>query len=116
MSPPDRIDQQAPDEREALLHEIETTREELGATVEALAQKADVKAQVHHKVEETKEHLHEKVDETKGQLQHKVEETRGHLRATKHSLREKLDNPAVPGAIAAVSAVLLLVSVLRRRR
>ena len=39
--------EQVPDEREALLEEIEETREELGATVEALAKKADVKAQVH---------------------------------------------------------------------
>jgi F0F1-type ATP synthase membrane subunit b/b' len=83
-------------EREALLEEIEETREELGATVEALAQKADVKAQVHEKVEEGKE-----------QLQRKQVEIRAKLRRT-------LDGPAVPGAIAAVAGLLLLVSLRRR--
>jgi MYXO-CTERM domain-containing protein len=88
----------APSEREALLEEIEETREELGATVEALAHKADVKAQVHEKVEEGKE-----------QLQHKQREV-------KAKLRHALQGPAVPGAIAAVAGLLLLVSLRRRRR
>jgi ribosome-binding protein aMBF1 (putative translation factor) len=87
-----------PSEREALLEEIEETREELGATVEALAQKADVKAQVHEKVEEGKE-----------QLQRKQHELRTKLRGA-------LEGPAVPGAIAAVAGLLLLVSLRRRRR
>jgi acyl-CoA thioesterase len=82
-------------EREALLEEIEETREELGATVEALAHKADVKAVVHEKVEEGKE-----------QLQRKQHEVRARLRAA-------LDGPAVPGAIAAVAGLLLLVSLRR---
>ena len=85
-------------EREALIEEIEETREELGATVEALAHKADVKAQVHEKVEEGKE-----------QLAHKQLEVKAKLRQT-------LQGPAVPGAIAAVAGLLLLVSLRRRRR
>jgi MYXO-CTERM domain-containing protein len=84
-------------ERKALLEEIEETREELGATVEALAHKADVKA-----------HVHEKVEESKEQLQRKQHEVKAKLRAT-------LDGPAVPGAIAAVAGLLLLVSLRRRR-
>jgi len=36
-------------ERQAILDDIEETREQLGQTVEALAAKADVKAQVQHK-------------------------------------------------------------------
>jgi ribosome-binding protein aMBF1 (putative translation factor) len=87
----------APSEREALLEEIEETREELGATVEALAQKADVKAQVHEKVEEGKEQLQRKQVEFKAKLRH------------------ALDGPAVPGAIAAVAGLLLLVSLRRSR-
>lgn len=83
-------------ERDALLEEIEETREELGATVEALAHKADVKAQVHEKVEEGKE-----------QLQRKQNEVSVKLRAA-------LDGPAVPVAIAAVAGLLLLVSLRRR--
>jgi ribosome-binding protein aMBF1 (putative translation factor) len=84
-------------EREALLEEIEETREELGATVEALAHKADVKAAVVEKVEEGKEQLHRKELELKSKLRH------------------TLDGPAVPGAIAAVAGLLLLVSLRRRR-
>jgi ribosome-binding protein aMBF1 (putative translation factor) len=86
-----------PSEREALLEQIEETREELGATVEALAHKADVKAQVHEKVEEGKE-----------QLQQIQNEATGKLRTT-------LDGPTVPAAIAAAATVLLLISTLRSR-
>jgi hypothetical protein len=42
------------DEQEQLVHEIEETRAELGDTVDALTQKADVKARVSEKVEERK--------------------------------------------------------------
>jgi ribosome-binding protein aMBF1 (putative translation factor) len=89
--------QDAPDEREALLEEIEETREELGAAVEALAQKADVKSAVQEKVEEGKEQLQRKEVELKTKLRH------------------ALDGPAVPGAIAAVAGLLLLVSLRRCR-
>jgi ribosome-binding protein aMBF1 (putative translation factor) len=88
--------QDVPDEREALLEEIEETREQLGATVEALAQKADVKAAVQEKVEEGKEQLQRKESELKAKLRH------------------ALAGPAVPGAIAAVAGLLLLASLRRR--
>jgi ribosome-binding protein aMBF1 (putative translation factor) len=87
-----------PSEREALLEQIEETREELGATVEALAHKADIKAQVHEKVEERKEHLQQVQAEATGKL------------------RQTLDDPRVPAAIAAVATVLLLLSLRRSRR
>jgi len=73
--PPD-----TPDEREVLQEEIAQTREDLGETVEALVNKADVKAQVHEKVEERKE-----------QLQQVQAEATGKLRTT-------LDGPIVPAA------------------
>lgn len=44
--------------------DIEHTREELADTAAALAEKADVKARAHEKVEETKARAHAKVDET----------------------------------------------------
>ena len=93
----DGAGEQMPSEREALLEDIEETREELGATVEALAHKVDVKAAVH-----------EKVDQGKAQLQRKEHEL-------KAKLRRALDGPAVPGAIAAVAGLLLIVSLRRRR-
>ncbi len=85
-------------ERETLLEQIEETREKLGATVEALAHKADIKAQVHEKVEERKEHLHQVQAEATGKL------------------RQTLDGPRVPAAIAAGATVLLLLSLRRSRR
>ena len=85
-------------EREALLEQIEETREELGATVEALAHKADIKAQVHEKVEERKEQLHQVQAEATGKL------------------RQTLDSPLVPAAIAAAATLLLVLSLRRSRR
>jgi ElaB/YqjD/DUF883 family membrane-anchored ribosome-binding protein len=48
---------------EDIEREIERTREELGETVAALAQKTDVKARVHDKVEETKSKITGKVEQ-----------------------------------------------------
>ena len=92
-----QTDGDTPSERDALLEQIEETREELGATVEALAQKADIKAQLHDKVEERKEHLHQVQAGATGKL------------------RQTLDGPLVPAAIAAVGALLLLISWRRGR-
>jgi ElaB/YqjD/DUF883 family membrane-anchored ribosome-binding protein len=56
--------------------EIEATRAELGETVEALAEKTDVKAQAERKIEETKAEARHRVEETK----HKAEELLGKAR------------------------------------
>jgi len=87
-----------PSEREVLLEQIEETREELGATVEAPAHKAAIKAQVHEKVEERREHLHQIQAEATGRL------------------RQRLEDPRVPAAIAAVGTLLLVMSWRRGRR
>ena len=94
----DDAPQDAASERAALLEQIEETREELGATVEALAHKADIKGQVHEKVEERKEHLQQVQAEATGKL------------------RRALESPALPVAIAAAGIVLLLIGRRRRRR
>lgn len=52
-------------EQEQLAHEIEETRAELGDTVDALAQKADVKARVSEKVEQRKAAWRERQEEVK---------------------------------------------------
>jgi ElaB/YqjD/DUF883 family membrane-anchored ribosome-binding protein len=100
MTPSDAQDPPTPEqrEREALIDEIEETREQLGATVEALAQKADVKGQVQEKVEEGKEQLHRKQDEVTA------------------TLREAIRKSPVQAAIAAVAGLLLLRRRRRRRR
>lgn len=51
---------------EQIREEIEATRQELGDTIEALAEKTDVKAQAQHKLEETKASIAEKKDELLG--------------------------------------------------
>jgi hypothetical protein len=53
-------EQRSPDEIRA---EIESTREELGDTVEALAGKADVKGQARQRVEEVKDNVQAKREE-----------------------------------------------------
>lgn len=52
-------------EHDELLEDIAATREQLGATVEELAHRLDVKAQVDEKVSETKEAVHAKVEDAK---------------------------------------------------
>ncbi len=47
------------------VEDIQATREQLGATVEELAHRLDVKAQVDEKVAETKEAVHAKVEDAK---------------------------------------------------
>jgi D-ribose pyranose/furanose isomerase RbsD len=55
-------DARTPDE---IRKDIEHTREELADTAAALAEKADVKARAHEKVEETKAKVSHKVDDAK---------------------------------------------------
>ena len=55
-------------DQEQLQHEIEETRAELGDTVDALAQKADVKARVSEKVEQRKAALRERQEDIKGRV------------------------------------------------
>jgi type VI protein secretion system component VasF len=50
-------------ETEALRREIERTRAELGATVEALSHKADVKTQAREKVEHAKQNVQAQAQE-----------------------------------------------------
>jgi ElaB/YqjD/DUF883 family membrane-anchored ribosome-binding protein len=61
-------------DQEQLQHEIEETRAELGDTVDALAQKADVKARVSEKVEERKEDLKASVEGARERAERATEE------------------------------------------
>jgi ElaB/YqjD/DUF883 family membrane-anchored ribosome-binding protein len=58
-------DTRSPDE---IRRDIEHTREELADTAAALAERADVKARAHEKVEETKTRITGKVDEAKARV------------------------------------------------
>jgi hypothetical protein len=57
------------DEQKALTADIEATRERLGETVEELAHRLDVKAQMEAKVDETKQAVHAKVEDAKQSVQ-----------------------------------------------
>jgi Protein of unknown function (DUF3618) len=83
------------EETEQLRREIERTRAELGATVEALSHKADVKAQAREKAELAKAQAREKAELAKSQA------------------REK---PAVPIAAGIGVALVALLLIRRRRR
>lgn len=61
-------------DQEQLRHEIEETRAELGDTVDALAQKADVKARVSEKVEQSKEDLKASVNGARERASRATEE------------------------------------------
>jgi ElaB/YqjD/DUF883 family membrane-anchored ribosome-binding protein len=58
-------------ETEQLRRDIERTRAELGATVEALSHKTDVKAQAREKAEQAKTQAREKAELAKSQAQEK---------------------------------------------
>lgn len=101
--------EQQPDERELLREEIEKVREDLAETVEALAGKADVKGQVQHKVQDAKTQVQHKVEGVKAQLG-------GDNQPVPGGMRTKLAGPALPAAVAAACALLLVRALLRSRR
>ena len=99
---------------EAIEAEIEETREELGDTVAALADKADVKKQANRKVEETKEQAQEKVSEAAESAKQafgSAPETAS--QAANRTIAGARENPSA--VIAGAIGVLLLL-LLRRRR
>jgi hypothetical protein len=80
---------------EQLRRDIERTRAELGATVEALSHKADVKAEARAKAEQAKAQAREKAELARGQAQ---------------------QNPAVPLAAGIGVAIVALWLIRKRRR
>ena len=80
---------------EQLRREIERTRAELGATVEALSHKADLKAQARAKAEQAKAQAREKAELARSQAQQK---------------------PAVPLAAGIGVAIVALWLIRRRKR
>jgi ElaB/YqjD/DUF883 family membrane-anchored ribosome-binding protein len=84
---------------EQIREEIEATRQELGDTIEALAEKTDVKAQAHHKLEETKASIHEKKDELLGKARQASPE--GAVSAANQASQKARENPVPLVAIGA---------------
>jgi ElaB/YqjD/DUF883 family membrane-anchored ribosome-binding protein len=78
-------DARGPDE---IRKDIEHTREELADTAAALAEKADVKARAH-----------EKVDETKARISGKVEDAKARVTGTAEAAKDKASD-ATPASVA----------------
>jgi ElaB/YqjD/DUF883 family membrane-anchored ribosome-binding protein len=92
-------------ETEQLRREIERTRAELGATVEALSHKADVKAQAREKAEHAKSQARAKAEHAKVQAREKAELARSQAQ----------QKPAVPLA-AGIGVAIAALWLIRRRR
>ena len=102
-------------EPEEIRTEIEATREQLGETVEALAEKADVKGQAKAKVEETKQRFTRKAEGAKEKISSaSPEQAKGAASSAATTAQERPLPFAVGGAFAVGLVVGLLIA--RRRR
>ncbi len=97
---------------EQIQREIEETREQLGDTVEALAEKTDVKAQAKRKLEDTKAQVAEKKEALLGKAREASPD--GAASAATQASQKARENP-LPLAVAGALAVGFLAGRLRRR-
>jgi hypothetical protein len=79
-----------PDNPQALMEEINRTREELGDTVEALAAKVDVKARAQHKAAEVSGQLKGKMRDVKDELTGRAGQLRSELTGKADQSRQAL--------------------------
>jgi ElaB/YqjD/DUF883 family membrane-anchored ribosome-binding protein len=91
---------------EQIQEDIEATRQELGDTVEALAEKTDVKAQAKHKIEETKASIAEKKDDLLGKAKQVSPDTA--LSTASQASTKARENPLPVAAIAGFAAGFLV--------
>jgi uncharacterized membrane protein YdfJ with MMPL/SSD domain len=110
-----------PPAKDASVEEIEAdiaaTRERLAESVDALADKVNVKARAQEKVDQTKEQAKEKVEQTKEQAKEKF----GQARTKGQDLLGQAQQASRPVQLAIISVpvaliVLLIVRAIRRRR
>ena len=104
----------SPDGQQELEKEIEQTRERLGETVEALAAKADVKAQAQEKLGQLTARLKGKATEATRQLrlQDKVNQAKQQATQAGQQIRKR---PVPAAATVGVLGALVLFFVLIRR-
>lgn len=91
---------------EEIQREIEQTRDELGETVEALAAKADVKAQAKRKVQDVKSSVTEKTEQLVGKAKEISPEAVSSVASD--TVQRARKNPAPPAAIGLLVAGFLL--------
>ena len=96
-------DQRTPEQIEA---DIERTRRELGDTVAAVAQKADVKAQAKAKADELKQRATEKKDEFTQRAREAAPESGGEAAAQAQTIARENRTPLIIGAAVLVAFVL----------
>ncbi|WP_432093641.1 DUF3618 domain-containing protein [Streptomyces sp. bgisy100] len=96
---------------EQLRGQVAEARERLGATVEELAARADVKALAQHKVAEMKEHM----QHTAAYAADVVHDTPEQLRTAAHAAAETGRRRPVPVAAAALGMVLVAALAVRGR-
>ena len=104
-------EERSPEEIKA---EIASTREELGDTVAALAEKADVKAQARKKVDETTAQVKQKVSGATGKAQDAAPESAG--AAADQAKLAVQENPVPAAAVGALLLGFLIGWQLGKRR
>jgi ABC-type Na+ efflux pump permease subunit len=104
------------DDRDALVADIEQTRVRLAATADALAAKADVKAQAQHKVDDLKATVAEKKDQALDSAQGLKAQAFGRYQeaSDKAPGSPKQQNTALLVAVVAVTTVAVWL-VLRKK-
>lgn len=102
--------QKTPEEIEA---EIEQTREELGDTVEALAEKSDIKAQAKNKIAQVRDTAQHKKDEIASRAREATPDSAG---SAGQQLASTVQRKPVPFAAAGAFAGGVFVGWILRRR
>ncbi|SDT79430.1 DUF3618 domain-containing protein [Actinoplanes derwentensis] len=103
--------------------EIRQTRAELGATVQALAGRADVKARAREQVEETKQRALVHVEETKQRVLTRAAEMTGRVRETpprelahEAGVRVRANPLPLMLTVAGIAALAGIILIVRGRR
>lgn len=119
MTEPNHTELAADATAEQIEADIAATRARLAESVDALADKVDVKGQAQRKVADTKVQAAEKVQEVKAQAGEKVGQAREQVVTTSHGLVDRFKTASRPVQIAIGStplALLILMIVRRARR
>jgi uncharacterized protein DUF3618 len=106
------VAEQGPRDPHEIREDIESTRRELGDTVEALAEKADVKGQAQQKVAEVKRSVSGKKDELIAKARRASPETAGS--AASGAVEKARTNPLPVAAAGAFAAGLIIGRISKR--
>jgi len=105
--------QQPPEDPAQLREDIERTRQDLGDTVAALAEKTDVKARAREKVSEVKQNVNEKRTELMGKARDTSPDSANSAAVQVRTTAQ--DNPLPTAALAAFVGGFLFGRITKRR-